>query len=398
MNLIKTKPVDQIVITFLFTIWAGIWLSQYFFIPNATYDQIPNIMQSLIHWDAGWYMDIVQHGYSYNGNPNVQQNIAFFPLYPIIMKVLGQLFGLQNGVATIFPALFFGVASIYAFHALARTRLHENASLFATAAYALYPGATFFVSAYPTSVMNLLVIATLLAFNRKKYFLAAIAAGISTAGGALLVFLSATITLAYANKIMFEKNQQKISGFFQVIFFATLSLFGIIGFMLYQQIAFGNALAFVDVQKAWGYKSIVDRIINLVTLSPIFGGGYGSFFRSIFFLQPTGKSPEGSVEYITNTFSIIMAVYSTWILYKFKEYLLSIYSLLVLLGYIWFIGSVQGPSSTFRLLYIDIPIFIAAGIYFQNSDKKISCLLLLAFSALALLIQISFFASGYWVI
>ncbi|MBU2843807.1 hypothetical protein [Acidithiobacillus thiooxidans] len=197
---------------------------------------------------------------------------------------------------------------------------------------------------------------------------------------------------------MFEKNQPKISGFFQVIFFATLSLFGIIGFMLYQQIAFGNALAFVDVQKAWGYKSIVDRIINLVTLSPIFGGGYGSFFRSIFFLQPTSKSPEGSVEYITNTFSIIMAMYSTWILYKFKEYLLSIYSLLVLLGYIWFIGSVQGPSSTFRLLYIDIPIFIAAGIYFQNSDKKISCLLLLAFSALALLIQISFFASGYWVI
>jgi hypothetical protein len=133
-------------------------------------------------------MDIVQHGYSYNGNPNVQQNIAFFPLYPIIMKVLGQLFGLQNGVATIFPALFFGVASIYAFHALARTRLHENASLFATAAYALYPGATFFVSAYPTSIMNLLVIITFLAFNKKRYFIAAIAAGVSTAGGALLVF------------------------------------------------------------------------------------------------------------------------------------------------------------------------------------------------------------------
>ncbi|MBU2760427.1 glycosyltransferase family 39 protein [Acidithiobacillus sulfurivorans] len=398
MNLIKTKPVDQIVITFLFTIWAGIWLSQYFFIPNATYDQIPNIMQSLIHWDAGWYMDIVQHGYSYNGNPNDQQNIAFFPLYPIIMKVLEQLFGLQNGVATIFPALLFGVASIYAFHALARTRLNENASLFATAAYALYPGATFFVSAYPTSIMNLLVIITFLAFNKKRYFIAAIAAGISTAGGALLVFLSATITLAYANKIIFKENKLTTSKFFQLILFAFVSFSGIIVFMLYQQISFGNALAFIDVQKAWGYKSITERIINLITLSPIFGGGYGSFFRSILFLQPTGKSPEGSVEYITNTFSIIMAIFSTWILYKFKEYLFFIYSLLVVLGYIWFIGSVQGPSSTFRLLYIDIPIFIAAGIYFQNSDKKVLCFLLLAFSALALLIQTAFFASGYWVI
>lgn len=168
--------------------------------------------------------------------------------------------------------------------------------------------------------------------------------------------------------------------------------------MLYQQIYFGNALAFIDVQKAWGYKSIIDRIINLITLSPIFGGGYGSFFRSILFLQPTGESPEGSVEYITNTFSIIMAIFSTWILFKLKEYLFFIYSSLVLLGYIWFIGSVQGPSSTFRLIYIDIPIFIAAGIYYQNFDKKISCFLFLAFSALALLIQIAFFASGYWVI
>ncbi len=398
MNLIKIKPVDQIVVTFLLTIWVGIWLSQYFFIPDATYNHIPNIVKSLIHWDAGWYMNIAQHGYSYNGNPMIQQNIAFFPLYPTVMKVLGELFGLHNGVATIFPALFLGVVSIYAFHALAKTRLNENASLFATAAYSLYPGSTFFISAYPTSSMNLLVIITLLAFSQKKYFMAAIAAGISTAGGALLVFLSATITLAYANKIMAQKNKMIASRFSQLILFGFLSLSGIIGFMLYQQIAFGNALAFIDVQKAWGYKSIIDRIVNLITLSPIFGGGYGSFFRSILFFQPVGKSPEGSVEYITNTFSIIMAIFSTWILYKFKEYLLLTYSILVLLGYIWFIGSVQGPSSSFRLLYIDIPIFIAAGIYFQNSDRKISSLLLLALSTLALLIQTSFFVSGYWVI
>lgn len=398
MNLIKTKPVDQIVIAFLFTIWVGIWLSQYFFIPDATVNHIPNIIQALIHWDAGWYMDIVKHGYSYNGNQNIQQNIAFFPLYPIIMGILGQLFGLKNGVATIFPALLTGVASIYAFHSLAKTKLNENASLFATAAYALYPGATFFISAYPTSIMNLLVIIALLEFSKKRYFIAALVAGISTAGGALLVFLSATITLAFAKKIIPQKNKSLTSRFSQLILFGFLAFSGIICFMLYQQLAFGNALVFIDVQKAWGYKTIVERIINLMTLSPIFGGGYGSFIRSIFFLQPTGNSPEGSVEYFTNTFSILMAIFSTWILYKFKEYLLFLYSALVLLGYIWFIGSVQGPSSTFRLLYIDIPIFIAAGIYFQNSDRKLLSLSLLALSALALLIQVAFFVSGYWVI
>lgn len=168
--------------------------------------------------------------------------------------------------------------------------------------------------------------------------------------------------------------------------------------MLYQQLTFGNALAFVDVQKAWGSVPIFQRIMHLITLSPIFGGGYGSFIGSIFFLQPIGETPQGSVEYFTNSFSIIMAIFSTVILYKYKQYLFSLYSFLVIMAYMWFIGSVQGPSSTFRLIYIDIPIFIAAGLYYQNTEHRIRSFTLLTISSLALILQVAFFVSGYWVI
>ncbi|PKY11199.1 hypothetical protein B1757_05260, partial [Acidithiobacillus marinus] len=235
----KIRPIDKIVIAFLLTIWIGIWLGYYFFIPGVTYNynNTANILQAMIHWDAGWYLDIVQHGYHYNGNDLLQQNIAFFPLYPIIMKFFGQFFGLHNGIATVLPALFIGITSIYAFHALAKTLLNENASLFATAAYALYPGATFFASAYPTSIMNLLVILTFLSLRKKKYFMAAIATGISTAAGALLVFLSATITLVYAKELMFKKNIRMSSRIAQLILLGFLSISGIAGFMLYQQLA-----------------------------------------------------------------------------------------------------------------------------------------------------------------
>lgn len=270
---LKIRPIDKIVIAFLLTIWIGVWLGYYFFIPGFTYIHTANVLQALIHWDAGWYLDIAQHGYKYNGNDLMQQNIAFFPLYPIIMKFFGQFFGLRNGIATVLPALFIGITSIYAFHALASTILKENASLFATAAYALYPRATFFVSAYPTSIMNLLVILAFLSLNRKKYFMAAIATGISTAAGALLVFLSATMILAYTKEFMVQIKKGMISRIAQLILFAILSIFGIVFFIPYQHLAFGNAFAFVEVQKAWGYQSNLQRIINVVVLSPIFGGG-----------------------------------------------------------------------------------------------------------------------------
>ncbi|MGE4530827.1 MAG: hypothetical protein AB7C98_05840 [Acidithiobacillus sp.] len=394
----KINPTSWIIVIFLMTGWIGIWLGYYFFTHGHNYNHSHNIIKALINWDAGWYMDIVQHGYSYNGNPNLQQNIAFFPLYPIIMKLFSLLFGLRNGISTIIPSLAIGIISIYTFHILAAIKLTKKGALFATAAYALYPGATFFFSAYPTSIMNLLVIVTFLAFNNKKYFTAAIATGISTASGALLVFLSATISLSYAKTILSKRNESINSKIFKIILFGLLSISGIIGFMFFQKISFGTPFAFVDVQKAWGSDSIPQRLFHIISFYPIFGGGYGGFFRSIFFIEPTNQTPQGSVEFITNTFVILMAIYSTWILYKFKEYLFTLYSFMVVSAYIWFIGSVQGPSSSFRLLYIDVPMFIAAGIYYQNSNKTFLSYTFLACSVLSLILQLAFFVSGYWVI
>jgi 4-amino-4-deoxy-L-arabinose transferase-like glycosyltransferase len=130
----KINPTSWIIFIFLMTGWFGIWLGYYFFTHGHNYNHSHNIIKALIHWDAGWYMDIVQHGYNYNGNPNLQQNIAFFPLYPIIMKLFSLLFGLRNGISTIIPSLAIGIISIYTFHTLAAIKLTKKGALFATAA------------------------------------------------------------------------------------------------------------------------------------------------------------------------------------------------------------------------------------------------------------------------
>lgn len=42
---------------------------------------------SILKWDAGWYFSIVEYGYNYL--PNQQSNVNFFPLFPILWKILG---------------------------------------------------------------------------------------------------------------------------------------------------------------------------------------------------------------------------------------------------------------------------------------------------------------------
>ena len=43
-----------------------------------------------IRWDAGWYLGIAVNGYNYdpNARPTTQQNIAFFPAYPMAMRAV----------------------------------------------------------------------------------------------------------------------------------------------------------------------------------------------------------------------------------------------------------------------------------------------------------------------
>ena len=52
------------------TIWPEVWSAGPFW-----YHQ-------LLQWDSEWYFGIATEGYRYNGDPTIQQNVVFYPLYP----------------------------------------------------------------------------------------------------------------------------------------------------------------------------------------------------------------------------------------------------------------------------------------------------------------------------
>jgi hypothetical protein len=78
------------------------WFSLYF-LPNPSYPEPHTLEQGWYlsphrvldiwgRWDSGWYMSIVQRGYSPSGDiSTVQSNVAFFPLYPYLVRSLSWL-------------------------------------------------------------------------------------------------------------------------------------------------------------------------------------------------------------------------------------------------------------------------------------------------------------------
>ena len=69
-------------------------------------------LSGLIRWDSGWYLGIATDGYSYNGDPSIQQNINFYPLYPLLSRITATLLHIEVYQAMVVVAHLASVAEI----------------------------------------------------------------------------------------------------------------------------------------------------------------------------------------------------------------------------------------------------------------------------------------------
>jgi hypothetical protein len=58
-------------------------------VPAGPYAVHGKLVDWFRHWDADWYLSIVLCGYSYD--PHAQSNVAFFPLYPLLIRLVGEV-------------------------------------------------------------------------------------------------------------------------------------------------------------------------------------------------------------------------------------------------------------------------------------------------------------------
>jgi hypothetical protein len=143
-------------------------------------------------WDTGWYMDIAIRGYNWDryAPADSQQNIAFFPAFPMLMRHLSSVLGRQplwTGVGISLVAFFIGL--VY-FLRLARDQLgDEDRAVTAITLLAVYPFAVFYSAAYTEGLFFLTLIAAVYHFRRDRLWHAAawgFVCGLTRPNGCLL--------------------------------------------------------------------------------------------------------------------------------------------------------------------------------------------------------------------
>jgi hypothetical protein len=199
----------------------------------------------LARWDAFWYLDIATRGYHWNGNPVEQQNVVFFPLFPLLMRVVGAAIGGHALVAGLVVSLAAFLPALCYFWRWTADRVDADAATGAVWLLSAFPSAIFFSAVY-TESLYLLIAAGACYYAERRLFLRAAAigllAGFVRPNGFLLSLPIAWIAFAAS-----RRGQPVMSRYAA----AMAPAVGVLCFSAYLAWRLGDATAWLTNQAAW---------------------------------------------------------------------------------------------------------------------------------------------------
>jgi hypothetical protein len=180
------RPIVTLFLWSRAAIWAGVVFAFLVFEPNRhplaeRWDRLEVtrdlgvLVDVWARWDSVWFLRIAEHGYG-----AVEQTAAaFYPLYPLLIGVLGRVFFGHYVLAGVLISLAATLGSFVLLYRLALPRLGVEGARRAVLYLAVFPFAVFLGGVYSESLFLLLVLASFVLAERGRFLEAGVAAGLA---------------------------------------------------------------------------------------------------------------------------------------------------------------------------------------------------------------------------
>jgi hypothetical protein len=222
-------------------------------------------------WDAVHYLDIAQRGYA-------GTDMAFFPLYPALIALVGHFVG--NGlIAALFisnVALFFGLLFFYKLVEHQYTRAVAHRAIFYVS---IFPTAVFFSAAYTESLFFALTVASFYYIREHKW----LTAGIVGAFAALTRVEGVLLAVPFVIEVYAAARASGRTGtwwrFFtprrslRIVLGAAAIPLGLATYMAWLWVLAGDPLYFSNVQSHWD-RHLSPPWVSLYHAGTIVGKAY----------------------------------------------------------------------------------------------------------------------------
>ncbi|MDX6473743.1 MAG: hypothetical protein QOK22_2559 [Gaiellaceae bacterium] len=133
-----------------------------------------HVLGVLGSWDGIWYQRIASDGYLLI--PGRQSDPAFFPLYPLLLRLVHEAFALGYQAAGVVVSNVAFLVALVAFEALTRTLFDGELARRATIYLAIFPFGYVFSMVYPESFVLAMIALAALAATRGRWGLASVCA------------------------------------------------------------------------------------------------------------------------------------------------------------------------------------------------------------------------------
>lgn len=323
------------------------------------------------NFDGVHYLNISGNGYTID-------NAGFFPVFPLLIRGLGALFGQGLPFSSIqfFSALFIVhtsfFLSILVFYKLLRFDYNHKTTFRTIIFLLLFPTSFFFVSIYSESVFLLL---TLLAFYfaRKKQW---VFAGLSAMVSMATRIVGVAIFPALICELFLQKKTLRSLSISSLLF----APLGIFGYAVFNKLQWGDYFRFLEVHGTLGNSRSTDSIV----LFPQTLFRYG---KILFSVSPSVYEWWIAMLELVTFFAVIILIYIGW-----KKRIRLSYLLFALVTFL-----IPVSSGTFtglpRYAVIIFPIFITLALIKSKWIRLAYVSISLALLGLLLML----FSRGYFI-
>ncbi len=217
-------------------------------------------------WDSGWYLDIAQNGYSTTLKSDLpkriccgQNNFGFFPLYPLTIRLFGNIIGNYHTAGILLSNIFLIISSLILYKLVVRVQNKKTAILSVWVLFA-FPTSIILSGIFSESLFLLLLLLCFYFALQGKWF----ASGIS---GYFLALTRPTgflviVPLAFE---FFHNNKKEAKSVLNLL----LIPLGLLSFMLFTYFKTGDLLYYFHLKNlAWGYRMVnpIKTITDLLSL------------------------------------------------------------------------------------------------------------------------------------
>ena len=370
-------------------------------VPTSSFQRITSDVPSgsmniWSHWDGEHYVSLAMGGYL---NPPDNVSPAFFPLYPLLMRSFAELFGgpLSQGALSVWGpllSLIFLPFALYFIYHIALDEWGHRVAEGSVLTISLFPTSFFLNAAYTESLFLALSCGSIWAMRVRKDLLLACALG-AFAAATRNVGMFLVVPLVYewvrGGGLMEGRRERIVGGL------AALSLVpgGLIVYMGYLWIRFGDPLLFYSAQEYWNRRH-TDPLTLLVDIVAEAYASLGNMFGAV----PADSALGGVVDRIhgaNDAYALLFLLFTVALFalgFRVLPLSLSLYTLLLLITAVSF-GKPTTPLMGFsRYILVAFPLFITLATLLESRRAMVAWL---SFSTVVSLVFCAFFVSWRFV-